>query len=44
MFQLLRKLRHWIAARFTPARPSPDPDAMELHDWADLPPHHPLCP
>ena len=31
-----------LAARFQARRAAtPDPDSMSLHDWADLPPHHP---
>lgn len=38
----LKHLLHRLVHRDAQARSSErDPDAMSLHDWADLPPHHP---
>lgn len=43
MSSLAHLVRRLAAALFTtPAIPT-DPDTMSLHDWADLPAHHPLC-
>lgn len=40
---LLTRLLAWFG-KFVPSRPrTPHPDSMSLHDWADLPPHHPNC-
>ena len=42
MSSLLKTVRRLASALFTtPAIPT-DPDTMSLHDWADLPAHHPL--
>lgn len=39
IFQIIARL---VAGLFASERPTPDVDAMSLHDWADLPAHHPL--
>jgi len=40
---LLARLLAWFG-KTVPSRPrTPNPDSMSLHDWADLPPHHPRC-
>ena len=39
----LARLLAWFG-KAMPSRPrTPHPDNMSLHDWADLPPHHPNC-
>ena len=40
---LLHSLRRLLAAFATPAPAAPDLDTLSVQDWADLPPHHPLC-
>lgn len=37
---LLRFVLNWLN---TPSSPGPLEREMSPHDWADLPPHHPLC-
>jgi hypothetical protein len=40
---ILARLLAWLG-RPVPAAPGPvNPDCMTLHDWADLPAHHPKC-
>lgn len=42
MSSLIALVHRLVAALFT-AQPIPtDPDTMSLHDWADLPAHHPV--
>jgi len=41
MSSLSRKLRRLLAGLFAPAPAPLDPESMSLHDWADLPAHHP---
>ncbi len=38
---ILARLLAWLGR--TRVRPTPHPDCMTVHDWADLPPHHPRC-
>lgn len=34
----------WLGRRLVAAQAREiDPDTLSLHDWADLPVHHPLC-
>jgi hypothetical protein len=40
---ILARLVARLGRLFAPVRPSLHPDCMSLHDWADLPPHHPHC-
>lgn len=40
---ILARLLARLGRLFAPERPSHNPDSMPLHDWADLPPHHPPC-
>jgi hypothetical protein len=41
---VLARLRQWLLPWFTlAAAPPPEPEAPGLRDWADLPPHHPVC-
>ncbi|MHA6299828.1 hypothetical protein [Devosia sp. CAU 1758] len=42
MFILARLLAR-LGRLFAPERLTPNPNCMSLHDWADLPPHHPHC-
>jgi hypothetical protein len=39
LFQMFSRL---VAALVSSERSAPDPDSMSLHDWADLPAHHPV--
>lgn len=39
----LTRLLAWVGKVLSSRPRSPDPDSMNLHDWADLPPHHPRC-
>jgi hypothetical protein len=43
MSWLVRILASWRAALLTPSAASEDVDSMSLHQWADLPAHHPVC-
>lgn len=43
MSSLSALVRRRVAKWFVAPRQSTHPDTMSLHDWADLPPHHPLC-
>lgn len=44
IMSMLTRLLRWLGLRPSGARrPAPHPDTMSLRDWADLPPHHPLC-
>lgn len=40
LFQIIARL---IAGLFAGERVAHDVDSMSLHDWADLPAHHPVC-
>lgn len=40
LFQIFARL---VAGLFQGERGGTDPDTMSLHDWADLPVHHPAC-
>jgi hypothetical protein len=40
---ILARLLAWLGRVRSSSRPAPDPDSMTLHDWADLPTHHPVC-
>jgi hypothetical protein len=44
MSNVFRRVLLWLDRLFTPAAEPARPDAMSLEEWADLPPHHPLCP
>jgi hypothetical protein len=44
MSNLLRTIAAWFALQSTARPTSTQPDDMSIRDWADLPPHHPLCP
>ncbi|WP_332686943.1 hypothetical protein [Devosia sp.] len=39
---LFARLTRLVAGLFAADRVPLDPDSMSLHDWADLPAHHPL--
>ncbi|SMQ85621.1 hypothetical protein SAMN06295905_2908 [Devosia lucknowensis] len=39
---ILARLLAWLG-RSVPSARSQNPDCMTLHDWADLPTHHPKC-
>ena len=41
MFSLAALLRRLVTGLAAPAATPPDPEAMCLRDWADLPIHHP---
>lgn len=41
MSTLIHGIGRLFTALFSTDRAPLDPDAMSLHDWADLPPHHP---
>lgn len=41
MSSLFTAISRLLAGLFTATRPAHDPDSMSLHDWADLPAHHP---
>lgn len=38
---ILARLLAWLGHSLAPERPTIHPDCMSLHDWADLPAHHP---
>lgn len=40
---ILARLMAWLGRSAPTPRPTPQPDCMSLHDWADLPTHHPVC-
>jgi len=40
---MLARLLTWLGQFRPAARHTPHPDCMTLHDWADLPAHHPGC-
>ena len=41
---VLAQLRQWFSRLLASSPPGPlEPERMSLRDWADLPPHHPLC-
>jgi len=40
---ILARLLAWLGRPVPPTRRTPNPDRMSMHDWADLPPHHPRC-
>lgn len=41
MSSLVTRLARLVAGLFAADRAPLDPDSMSLHDWADLPAHHP---
>jgi hypothetical protein len=41
MSSLFTRLARLVAGLFATDRAPLDPDSMSLHDWADLPAHHP---
>jgi hypothetical protein len=41
MSTLIERLGKLVSAIFSTTRAPVDPDAMSVHDWADLPVHHP---
>lgn len=41
MSNVITLLSRLFTALFTPDQGPIEPDSMSLHDWADLPPHHP---
>jgi hypothetical protein len=41
MSSILTRIARLARALFTAGTPPLDPEAMSLHDWADLPTHHP---
>ena len=41
MSSITTLLSRLFAALFASGPAQPDPDNMSLHDWADLPVHHP---
>lgn len=43
MFNLFRLVVQWLGARRQPHQIALEPEAMSLHDWADLPAYHPVC-
>ena len=43
MSNLLTIIGRLLAAVFAADRAPLDPESMTLHDWADLPAHHPVC-
>lgn len=40
---ILARLVAWLGKPLPSPRPAPHPDCLTLHDWADLPVHHPSC-
>ena len=42
MSSLINIVHRLAAALFTAPAILTDPDTMSLHDWADLPAHHPV--
>ncbi len=43
MSSLLLQIGRLFAGLFAPSSAPLDPESMSLHDWADLPVHHPVC-
>lgn len=43
MSSLLLQLGRLFATLFSSDHAPLDPETMSLHDWADLPAHHPVC-
>jgi hypothetical protein len=43
MRYLIQRLRQWIAHLSAPIARTSGVETMSLHDWADLPSHHPQC-
>ncbi|WEK04050.1 MAG: hypothetical protein P0Y65_17975 [Candidatus Devosia phytovorans] len=43
MSSILATIGRLVATWFAAERGGIHPDEMSLHDWADLPSHHPLC-
>lgn len=43
MANLIQRLRQWLAHLSAPITRTGQIETMSLHDWADLPPHHPQC-
>lgn len=43
MSTMLIAIRRLLAAFAPTTLKTTDPEALSLHDWADLPVHHPLC-
>jgi hypothetical protein len=43
MSTLIHSIGRLFAALFTTPSAPLDPEAMSLHDWADLPSHHPVA-
>ena len=43
MSSLFNFLHRLLANLLAEPKPNTDLDGLSLHDWADLPPHHPLC-
>ncbi|SEP60284.1 hypothetical protein SAMN05428969_0074 [Devosia sp. YR412] len=41
MSNLLKLFHRLVAVMLSTERTTLDPDSMSLHDWADLPAHHP---
>jgi hypothetical protein len=41
MSNIISRLTRLLTALFTSDATSIEPDSMSLHDWADLPAHHP---
>ena len=41
MSSLKSLLGRLVASLLSPGRASSEPESMSLHDWADLPAHHP---
>lgn len=42
MSNLKRIIGRLVATLLSSDRSTPDPESMTLHDWADLPVHHPV--
>ncbi|WP_338721823.1 hypothetical protein [Devosia sp. XK-2] len=40
---ILTRLLARLGKALSAPRTARNPDNMSLHDWADLPPHHPQC-
>ncbi|WP_186767057.1 hypothetical protein [Devosia ginsengisoli] len=43
MSSLLTQIHRLFAGLFATSSTPVDPESMSLHDWADLPSHHPVC-
>jgi len=43
MSTIFRIVAHWLGALFQSSGEPANPDQMSMHDWADLPVHHPVC-